>query len=361
MGGFYHNTGEGGISNFHSRPGGDLVWQIGTGYFGARTKAGRFCPTSFKEKATKDNVKMIELKLSQGAKPGHGGILPAKKVTQEIADIRGVEIGKAVNSPPSHAEFNTPKGLMEFIGQLRELSGGKPIGFKLCVGKRREFLAICKAMKSTGIYPDFITVDGAEGGTGAAPLEFSNWVGMPGTEGLVFVHNCLVGFGIRDRIRLITAGKVTTGFGLIKKLAIGADVVCAGRAFMLSLGCIQALRCHNNKCPTGVATNDPSLVGGLDVTDKTVRVYNYHKETLDSVAHLLGAMGLKLVQDLKPWHIMRRVGLNQLQHYGQIYPYLANGSLLKEPYPKDFNRVMHMSSPDSFDALEFNEPELTPG
>lgn len=348
--GFLHNTGEGGLSPYHLENGGDLVWQIGTAYFSARTPDGRFSEQAFAEKAVLPQVKMIELKISQGAKPGHGGLLPGKKVTEEIAAIRGVLPHIDVHSPASHSAFSTPVEMMEFIGKLRELSGGKPVGFKLCIGKRREFIAICKAMLKTGIYPDFITVDGGEGGTGAAPLEFSNFMGLPSVEGLIFVHNCLLGFDLRQHIKIFATGKVTTGFGIIKKLSIGADVVNAGRAFMLALGCIQALRCHNNKCPTGVATNDPSLVGGLHVPDKRRRVANYHRETMNSVAALLGAMGLSSTRELRPWHILRRVGLNQIRHYAQIYNYLPPGSLLHEPYPQEFARVMETADHQTFSA-----------
>ncbi|MBX2859809.1 MAG: FMN-binding glutamate synthase family protein, partial [Vampirovibrio sp.] len=240
IGRFAHNTGEGGLSPHHLKPGGDIIWQIGTGYFGCRTPEGNFCPENFKKRATLNNVKMIELKLSQGAKPGHGGILPAEKVTEEVAEIRGVKLGKDVMSPPAHQAFNTPRGLLEFLAKLRELSGGKPVGFKLCVGSKQEFLSICKAMVETGLLPDFITVDGSEGGTGAAPLEFSDSVGMPLNDGLVFVHNALVGCDLRNKIRVIASGKVTTAFDLISKLAMGADMCNSARGMMFALGCIQA-------------------------------------------------------------------------------------------------------------------------
>jgi glutamate synthase domain-containing protein 2 len=249
IGGFAHNTGEGGLSPYHLEPGGDIIWQIGTGYFGCRNQDGTFNESLFAEKAVFHNVKMIEIKLSQGAKPGHGGILPAQKVTEEIAKIRLVEIGKDVISPPRHSAFNTPVEMMKFIAKLRALSGGKPVGFKLCVGMKSQFLAICKAIVKTGISPDFITVDGGEGGTGAAPPEFSNSVGMPLTDALVFVSDALKGFGIRDNIKIIASGKVATGFDIIKLLSLGADACNCARAMMLSLGCIQALKCNTNKCP----------------------------------------------------------------------------------------------------------------
>jgi glutamate synthase domain-containing protein 2 len=250
IGGFAHNTGEGGISPHHLM-GGDLIWQVGTGYFGCRDKDGKFCPDTFSENAQKEQVKMIEIKLSQGAKPGHGGILPAAKLTQEIAKIRNVPMGKDVDSPPGHNAFTNPLEFIDFVTQLRELSGGKPIGFKLCVGKRREFIAICKAMHETGIAPDFISVDGGEGGTGAAPMEFSNHIGTPLVEGLIFVHNVLVGFDLRKKVKIISGGKMTSGFGLVKRLALGADLCNSARAMMMALGCIQARKCNSNLCPVG--------------------------------------------------------------------------------------------------------------
>ena len=265
---FAHNTGEGGISPYHLENGGDLVWQIGTGYFGCRNEDGTFNRESYQENAQRLEVKMIELKLSQGAKPGHGGILPAAKVSEEISKIRHVPMGKDVISPPGHSAFSTPIEMLNFIAELRSLSGGKPVGIKLCVGKRREFLAICKAMHMTGITPDFIMVDGGEGGTGAAPLEFSNHVGTPTIDGLIFVHNALVGYSLRDKIKVGAAGKVTTAFGMIKRLSLGADIVFAARSMMLALGCIQALKCNTNECPTGVATQRPQLTAGLVVGNK---------------------------------------------------------------------------------------------
>ncbi len=284
LGNFAHNTGEGGISPYHHEGGGDLIWQIGTGYFGCRFEDGTFSPTLFAEQAAAPNVKMIELKLSQGAKPGHGGILPAAKLTPEIAAMRRVPMGRDVLSPPGHSAFVSPIGLLEFIAKMRELSGGKPIGFKLCVGKRREFLAVCKAMHKTGITPDFITVDGGEGGTGAAPLEFSNHVGAPLFEGLIFVHNALVGYSLRSQIKVLASGKVTSGFGLVKRLALGADACYSARGMMLALGCIQALKCNSNHCPVGVATQDPYLMAGLDPTNKSNRVANFHRETIKSLS-----------------------------------------------------------------------------
>lgn len=319
MGNFYHNTGEGGISPYHLESGGDLVWQIGTGYFGCRKKDGNFCEEAYQKNATLPNVKMIELKLSQGAKPGHGGILPGVKVTEEIAKIRMVVPHKDVVSPPYHKEFSTPKGLLEFIQKLRDLSGGKPVGFKLCVGTKKEFTDICNAMLEVKIMPNFITVDGAEGGTGAAPLEFSNNVGMPLKEGLSFVHDELVKYNLRDHIKLIAAGKVFTAFNMIQVMALGADIVNSARGMMLAVGCIHALRCNTNHCPTGVTTNDTNLIVGLDPKDKSYRVFRYHDETIDAFAEILGAMGLEDPSQLKREHIFRRVSPTQFVTYSDIY------------------------------------------
>ena len=286
LGGFFHNTGEGAISPYHQKHGGDLCWQIGTGYFGCRTLEGNFDDALFAEKAQMEQVKLIELKLSQGAKPGHGGILPASKVNAEVAKIRHVEIGKDVLSPPTHRAFSTPKGLIEFVQKLRELSGGKPVGFKLCIGKKIEFFAICKAMIELDTYPDFITVDGSEGGTGAAPREFTNFLGTPLNDGLNFVHNTLVGCGIRDKIKVIASGKVIDSFGMVTKFALGADMCNSARGMMFSIGCIQALRCNSNDCPAGVATQNPKLYSLLDVESKGQRVANFHKKTMEELGHL---------------------------------------------------------------------------
>ena len=348
LGNFAHNTGEGGVSPYHLEGGGDLIWQIGTGYFGCRTEDGQFCPETFAEMATHAHIKMIELKLSQGAKPGHGGILPAAKLTPEIASIRKVPLGKDVLSPPAHRAFSTPIGLLEFLAQLRELSGGKPVGFKLCVGKRREFLAICKAMIATGITPDFITVDGGEGGTGAAPLEFTDRLGTPLIDGLIFVHNALMGFDVRDKIRVISSGKISSGFGMVKRLALGADLCNAARAMMMAVGCIQAMRCNSNHCPVGVATQDPQLMQGLVVSDKKVRVAKYHHATIESVSEIIGAMGISHPQQLRRWHIMRRISTTESKHYGEIYDYLDRGVLLKEPLPPSYDRAWHAASPETF-------------
>ncbi|MDA0196990.1 MAG: FMN-binding glutamate synthase family protein [Bacteroidetes bacterium] len=348
MGGFSHNTGEGGLSPHHLKHGGDLVWQIGTGYFGARKSNGTFDSELFKERSRIENVKMVEIKLSQGAKPGHGGILPAAKITKEIAEIRNVGFDKDVVSPPAHSAFSTPLEMMEFVGQLRELSGGKPIGIKLCIGKRREFLSMCKAMLKSGICPDYIVIDGGEGGTGAAPLEFSNHIGAPLTEALIFARNALVGFALKDKVRLISSAKIISGFDVIKNIAIGADLCNSARAMMMALGCIQAITCNTNRCPTGVATQDPTLYEGLVVSDKSYRVMSYQQETVKSVAEILGAMGLSKTSDLRYWHRMRRTDATQIKHYGEIYEFLKNGDLLKPELPKSFDRAVRSASPDTF-------------
>jgi glutamate synthase domain-containing protein 2 len=351
LGGFAHNTGEGGLSPYHLKMGGDIIWQIGTGYFGCRNQDGSFNQDAFAERAVLPNVKMIEIKLSQGAKPGHGGILPAAKVTDEIAKIRLVEKGKDVLSPSYHRAFSTPLDLVHFIKKLRDLSGGKPVGFKLCIGQKSQFIAICKAMIKTNIMPDFITVDGGEGGTGAAPIEFSNSVGMPLREGLAFVHDALRGFGLRKHIRIIASGKVHTGFDLVRNFAIGADMCNGARAMLLAIGCIQALECNTNTCPTGVATQNPKLSDGLDVNDKKVRVLNYHHETVKACVELMSAAGIKHSKDLHRSHIYRRVSANQIQTYAEMFPYLLRGSLLEAPYPLGWEyEVMH-SREDSFDSM----------
>lgn len=349
IGNFAHNTGEGGISQYHNKYGGDLIYQVGTGYFGSRGPDGKFSAAEFQKRATASNVKMIELKLSQGAKPGHGGILPAKKVTKEISEIRGVPMGKDVLSPPSHSEFDTPLELIHFIKKLRDLSNGKPIGFKLCIGNKSEFLAICKAMKATKIYPDFITIDGGEGGTGAAPIEFSNSVGMPLKEGLAFAYDALVGFGLKKNITLIAAGKIVTGFDLYRAFALGADVCYSARAMMMAMGCIQALECNKNTCPVGVATNDPHLMRGLVVSDKKARVAAYHKETIHSFMELLAASGLNTPLEINRGDVSRRIEMNVTQRYDEIYPYITKGSLLSiEDCHNSWKRDLSVASEFSF-------------
>lgn len=352
MSGFAHNTGEGGVTEYHLRHGGDVIWQIGTGYFGARTLEGNFDAELFKEKSANPTVKMIEIKLSQGAKPGHGGILPKEKVTEEISKIRNVPMGQDVNSPPAHSAFSTPLEMMSFIKELRDLSGGKPIGFKLCVGKRREFLAICKAMIESGITPDYIAVDGTEGGTGAAPLEFSDSIGTPLAEALIFVNNALVGFGLREQIKIICSGKIITGFDIVKNISVGADICYSARGMMLAVGCIQALRCNANICPAGVATQDPQLVKGLHVEDKAKRTSSYHDGTVKSVAEIIGAMGLNSTEELQPWHRMRRTDFTEIKHYGEIYEYIKPKSLLQEPYPDGWARAMNAATSSTFGHVE---------
>ncbi len=348
LGNFAHNTGEGGISSYHLEPGGDLIYQIGTGYFGSRAQDGNFSWEEFTKRAAEPTVKMIELKLSQGAKPGHGGILPAKKNTKEIAKIRGVEPGTAVLSPPFHKEFNTPRGLMEMIGRMKEISG-KPCGFKLCVGRKSEFLSICKAMVDMNVYPDFIAVDGGEGGTGAAPVEFSDSVGMPFREGLAFVYDALVGFGIKKHIKLIASGKIMTSFHLFRAIALGADVTYSARAMMLALGCIQALECNTNHCPTGVATQISELYAGLVPSDKQVRVANYQNETIKNFVELMAAAGIDDVNKINRTHIYRRVTMNTIKRYDEIFPYMTPGCLLKEDTcPEDWRRYMMEASAESF-------------
>lgn len=351
IGGFAHNTGEGGLSPYHLEPGGDIIWQIGTGYFGARTEDGNFSGDAFKANATKPNVKMVEIKLSQGAKPGHGGILPASKNTPEIAAIRLVKPGTTVFSPPFHSAFSSPKELVLFIKRLRELSGGKPIGFKLCVGRKSEFLSICKAMVQLKTYPDFITVDGGEGGTGAAPPEFTNSVGMPLLDALAFVDNALRGFGIRNEMKLIASGKILSGFHMVRAMALGADTCNTARAMMMALGCIQALECNKNTCPTGVATQDPYFMKGLVVEDKKVRVANYHKNTVESFVELIGAAGIDHPDKINRSHVYRRVFMNMVKTYEEIYPTIPEGCLLDSgDAPFDYEDYLKKASAESFEV-----------
>jgi glutamate synthase domain-containing protein 2 len=327
-GGFAHNTGEGGVSPYHKQPGGDLIWQVGTGYFGCRKEDGSFCPDTFQKNASIDNVKMIEIKISQGAKPGHGGILPASKNTPEIAAIRHVKPHTDVLSPPGHTAFKDAEGLMFFIKQLRDLTGGKPIGFKICIGKKEEFEDLCKAMISTGIKPDFISVDGGEGGTGAAPIEFSNSLGMPLRDGLSFAIDLLNGYNLKKDIKVIASGKIFSGFHMARVIAIGADMCNSARAMMMATGCIQALQCNTNTCPVGVATQNKSLMKGLDVKDKATRVANYHEETVKSFIELMAAAGLSHPNELKRNDIKRRVSMTQVLNYNEIYPNVKTGAYL---------------------------------
>jgi glutamate synthase domain-containing protein 2 len=332
-GGFAHNTGEGGVSKYHLERGGDLIWQIGTGYFGCRSNDGGFDPERFRDTAAAEPIRMIELKLSQGAKPGHGGILPAAKVTPEIAEARGLPEYETALSPPWHTEFTTPTGMIEFVARLRELCGGKPVGLKLCVGRRSDVLAICKAMREVGTAPDFVTVDGGEGGTGAAPLEFSNSMGTPGRDGLVLVHNALKGAGLRDDVRVIYSGKVLTAFHMIRAFALGADTCNSARAMMFALGCIQALRCNNNTCPTGITTQNPALEKGLYVPDKTERVYRFHKATIHSMLEMLAAMGLEAPADVEPDHVYRRIDDLNSRSLAELYDFVDDGVFVADDRP----------------------------
>jgi glutamate synthase domain-containing protein 2 len=329
MGGFAHDTGEGGISRYHRSGGGDLIYQIGSGYFGCRTPEGRFDPEKFADQARDPQVRMIELKLSQGAKPGHGGVLPASKISPEIAEARGVPMGQDCNSPAAHPEFSTPLEMMAFIGRLRALADGKPVGFKMCIGHRREFMCIVKAMLETGIVPDFIVIDGKEGGTGAAPLEFANHMGMPLVEGLTFAHNALRGAGLRERVRLGASGKIVTSFDIAKVLALGADWANSARGFMFAIGCIQAQACHTNHCPVGVATQDKLRQRALDVGDKSERVARFHTNTLKALAEMTGAAGLSHPIDFRPHHLLMREGDRNMVTGEEVYPYLPEGFLLR--------------------------------
>lgn len=349
-GGFAHDTGEGSISPHHRMHGGDLIWEIGSGYFGCRTATGDFDPARFAEQAADPQVKMIEIKLSQGAKPGHGGILPAAKITKEISETRGVPMGEDCISPSRHRAFSTPREMVEFIGQLRRLSKGKPVGFKLCVGQPWEFMGMVKAMRETGIIPDFIVVDGAEGGTGAAPLEFTDHLGMPMREGLLFVHNTLVGAGLRDQVRIGAAGKIVSAFDIAAALALGADWVNAGRGFMFALGCIQSLSCNTNKCPVGVATQDPSRQKALDVPTKAERVARFHASTIHALAEMLAAAGLERPADLKAHHMVRRVSSTEIRLFSQLHTFVADGVLLRDDHDHDFySASWRQASADSFE------------
>ena len=348
MGNFAHDTGEGGISRYHRQGGGDLIWELGSGYFGCRTLDGRFDPDRFRDQAADDQVKMIELKVSQGAKPGHGGVLPAAKVSAEISRIRGVTIGEDCISPSTHKAYSTPIQMMQFLGEMRRLSGGKPVGFKLCVGHRWEFLAICKAMLETGIYPDFIVVDGKEGGTGAAPLEFMDHLGMPMREGVNFVHNALVGIDARDRIKIGAAGKIATAFDMARAMALGADWCNSARGFMMSLGCIQSLSCHTDRCPTGVATQDPGRSRALVVPHKMERVYNYHHATLQALAELLAAAGLEHPRDIRPVHFSHRLSSTQVTSFARLYPQLRPGELLTGTDEQRFREPWSIARADTF-------------
>jgi glutamate synthase domain-containing protein 2 len=347
-GGFAHDTGEGGLTDHHLASGGDLIWELGSGYFGARTKDGGFDAEEFKAKAAHSSVKCVSLKLSQGAKPGIGGQLPGSKVTKEIAEARDVPQGRSCVSPAAHKAFSTPRGLIRFVATMRELSGGKPAGFKLCIGSRRELLAICKAMLEEGITPDFIIVDGAEGGTGAAPMEYADHVGTPLTEGLMTVHNALVGVGLRDVVKVGASGKVATGSDIVKRLAQGADYTNAARAMMMAAGCIQSQECHLNTCPVGVATQDPKRARALDVPDKTERVRRYQAAAVKEAVRIMASMGVDDPAQLRPHHLMRRVDEHTTRSYADIYEWLDPGELASGDPRESWAADWHHASADSF-------------
>ncbi len=348
-GNFYHNTGEGGLSPYHLQNGGDVVWNIGTGYFSCRTSDGKFNYEEYTKRATLDNVKMIEIKFSQGAKPGHGGILPKEKVTDEIAAIRLVSKGHDIVSPPTHSAFTTPLELMDFVKLLRKGSDGKPVGMKICIGNKSEFLSICKAMIATNTYLDFITVDGGEGGTGAAPPEYSDHVGMPLQEALAFVYDALNGFGIKDQIKIIASGKVISGFDIIKNLSIGADICNSARGMMFALGCIQALECHANTCPTGVATQDEKLMKGLVPEEKSIRVTRFHNETVKSAVDLMASAGIDHPDKVTRDAVSTRIERNKVETYAQTFPELESGCLANEnTVPKEFLYFWKKASIENF-------------
>jgi len=357
--GFAQDTGEGSISRYHREGGGDLIFQVASGYFSCRNEDGSFSPERFAALAADPQIKMIEIKLSQGAKPGHGGMLPAAKISPEIAEARGIPMGVDCISPPAHSTFSTPIGLMEFVRDLRELSGGKPVGFKLCIGHRREFLSMVKAMLKTGIRPDFIVIDGAEGGTGAAPVEFVNRVGMPMLEGLTFVHNALRGAGLRGEIRIGAAGKIVSAFDIARALALGADWCNSGRGFMFAIGCIQAQSCHTNKCPVGIATQDPLRQRAIDVGDKSDRVARFHRNTMHALGEIAGAAGLRNPSDFMPYHFMFRQKDNEFVDGNEAYPYLPNGFLLAEDEIPELSAWY--SRWDRASAETFDPPEIPYG
>ncbi len=347
LGNFAHNTGEGGMSKYHLAHGGDIIWQIGTGYFGCRNEDGSFNDEAFAKRAENDVVKMIEIKLSQGAKPSHGGVLPGAKVTQEIAEIRLVEVGKTVNSPPTHPEFDSPRGLLQFVQRLRKLSGGKPVGFKFCLGKKAEFLAIVKAMLETKILPDFITIDGAEGGTGAAPVEFSNRLGTPCIEATYYINQVLIGAGLRKQIKLISAGQTATGFDMLEKIIVGADTVNAARSMMMALGCVQAKACNTNDCPTGIATQNPSRARAVDVEEKSARVNNFHEATVHAFLELCGAMGFSNPDELSPSDLFSRFE-GRAKNFDEIYEALIENQLHTDNIPNSYRDDWHKASAEQF-------------
>ena len=350
IGGFAHDTGEGGLSPYHREHGGDIIWEVGSGYFGCRAKNGTFDAAKFAAVAAEPQVKMVELKLSQGAKPGHGGVLPAAKVSREIAVTRGVPLGVDCVSPASHSAFSTPVEMLHFIAKMRELSGGKPAGFKLCVGQPWEFLAVVKAMLETGITPDFIVVDGKEGGTGAAPKELTDHVGQPLREGLNFVHNALIGAGLRERVRLGASGKIVTAFDMVRAFALGADWCNSARGFMFAIGCIQSQSCHTDRCPTGVATQDAGRQRALVVPDKAQRVANFHRATIGALAEVLAAAGLAHPSDVRPIHISQRLSGSQVASFADLYPTLAPGELIIGSRDRRFRDAWAVADAKAFKA-----------
>ncbi|AQZ51319.1 FMN-binding glutamate synthase family protein [Martelella mediterranea] len=347
-GGFYQDTGEGGLSRYHLEHGGDVVWEIGSGYFGARDKDGHFDPEKFRDKAANDAVKMTEIKVSQGAKPGHGGMLLGSKVTPEIAEVRGVPVYQNCLSPRGHSAFSTPVEMLEFAAKMRDLSGGKPVGIKFCVGQPHEPFALVKAMLSTGIYPDFIVIDGAEGGTGAAPLELADWVGMPLWDGLIIMRNALVGAGVKKHVRLAASGKVFSGMGLAHNLALGADWCNAARAFMMSVGCIQAQRCHTGTCPTGVTTQDKWRQRALVPEEQGANAARFHKKTVEALSEIVAACGYAHPQDLQPHHIMHRLGSHDAVPLDKLHTFLPEGVLVDDPDSTLYADWWRAASPDSF-------------
>jgi glutamate synthase domain-containing protein 2 len=350
-GDFAHDTGEGGYCAYHRENGGDIIWEIGSGYFSCRNPDGSFCAEKFAENAAHEQVKMVELKLSQGAKPGHGGVLPAAKVSSEIAAARGVPAGVDCISPSSHSAFSTPVEMMQFIATMRRLSGGKPAGFKLCIGHPWEFLAICKAMLETDIYPDFIVVDGKEGGTGAAPQEFADHIGVPLREGLNFVHNALIGINARDRVKIGASGKIISAFDIARVMALGADWCNSARGFMFALGCIQSQSCHTDRCPTGVSTQNRSRQRALVVPDKAERVANFHRATIESLAELVAASGLEHPHQFAPVHFSRRVSPHEVKSFAELYPQLEPGELIAGTADRRFEIAWAMASAGEFRAL----------
>ncbi len=349
LGNFFHNTGEGGLSQYHLKYEADIVWQIGSGYFGCRNYNGTFNEELFIQKSQLDVVKMIEIKLSQGAKPGHGGILPAAKLTQEIAEIRHVTMGKDVVSPDTHSEFNTPITLLKFVDKLRKLSNGKPIGFKLCIGNKSEFLGICKSMLVTNIIPDFITVDGAEGGTGASPIEFTNSIGTPLNDAVVFINNALLGIGLRDDIKIIASAKIISAFHITRVLSLGADTINSARGMMLALGCIQSRSCNTDNCPTGIATQNPARYKALNIKSKSQRVANFHNKTIDALINLIAACGINDLNQLKPKYIYRRIGGTEIANYEELYPSLKPLCLVNHTnVPKQWQEIWSIASAEKW-------------